>query len=75
MEGGCHGRKVKRDFRGDVLDVESDDLLFQEEQMFDQEEVSISWRSSLRDGVGRGNEGQGCLMDDLMCKIVEYRGL
>lgn len=62
-------------FGGYEFDVEGDDLLFEEEQMGDEEEGGVGWGRGFCEESAGLRKGHCCTVDDAMSKVVEYRGL
>ena len=50
-------------------------MLFQEEEVLDEEEVRVCWGGLLGEEGGSVDEGEGGLMDDLVGEVVEDGGL
>lgn len=78
MESGCQGgREGDGDVRAGVFDVEGDDLRFQDEEVFDQEEATVGGGAVREGGDGRGcgDEGPGRDVYYIMSEVVENGGL
>lgn len=75
VEGGGGGGEVEGDVGGDVFDVEGDDLLFEDEEVLEQEELAVEGGGAGGDEGGGVGEGEGGLVDDLVGEVVEDGGL
>ena len=76
IKGVCDGGEVEVDVGlSHVFDVEGDDLLFQDEEVLDEEEVGVGRGAGGGDERGGVVEGEGRGVDDLVGEVVEDGGL